>query len=224
MTDHRIDLGAHVSGTDSALGAVADVVLHPVRRRLTHVVVQPHEDHAEARLVPIDHISVAEDGSMASDLSQHEFESLPLVEETDYFRIEDWPHPSEGWTVGTSDVLAMPYYALGSTTEMGIDDRGMPVLMSYDLIPAGEVELRRQSEVLDRDAQPVGRLDGFVVNDDDQVSHVVIDRGHLWKHREFTVPVGAAAQVRNDHIKLDLTLEQIEELPSVRFHRHHGGS
>ena len=36
------------------LGELADVVIDPTTKRVTHLVVQPHHEHGQARLVPIE--------------------------------------------------------------------------------------------------------------------------------------------------------------------------
>ncbi len=39
----RLDLGSPVRCTDDAFGELADVVIDPETRRVTHLVVQPHQ-------------------------------------------------------------------------------------------------------------------------------------------------------------------------------------
>ena len=50
----RLDLGSPVRCTDEAFGELADVVIDPGTRRVTHLVVQPHQRDEQARLVPVD--------------------------------------------------------------------------------------------------------------------------------------------------------------------------
>ena len=38
--------------SDGAVGVLSDIVLEPLSRRVTHLVVRPHEPLAQARLVP----------------------------------------------------------------------------------------------------------------------------------------------------------------------------
>lgn len=95
-----------------------------------------------------------------------------------------------------------------------------PTLMGFDRIPIGEVEIRRLSSVVDGDGEPAGHVESFIVDGDDHITHLVIDRGHLWTHREITVPVGSARRMRNDEVQLDLTAEELSALPAARYHRH----
>ena len=49
----RLELGSPVHCTDGPFGEVADVVVDPTKRRLTQLVVQPHNiDQGSSRLVP----------------------------------------------------------------------------------------------------------------------------------------------------------------------------
>jgi sporulation protein YlmC with PRC-barrel domain len=50
----RLELGGSVRCEDDLLGELADVVIDPTTKRVTHLVVQSHNDIAPARLVPIE--------------------------------------------------------------------------------------------------------------------------------------------------------------------------
>jgi hypothetical protein len=73
--------------------------------------------------------------------------------------------------------------------------------------------------VIAADDHFLGKVDGFVV-DDTHITHFVLERGHLWGKREITIPIGAVAKVENDAVSLSLSKDQVEDLPSVRVHRH----
>ena len=51
--------GARVAGTDGALGRLTTVVVDPVRRRLTHIVVEGDGVGPNAVMVPVQHIAAA---------------------------------------------------------------------------------------------------------------------------------------------------------------------
>src|SRR6185503_11915135 len=54
VTVVRLDLGSPVRCTDDAFGELADVVIDPTTRRVTHLVVQPHRQSEATRLVPVE--------------------------------------------------------------------------------------------------------------------------------------------------------------------------
>jgi sporulation protein YlmC with PRC-barrel domain len=91
--------------------------------------------------------------------------------------------------------------------------------MTYDRVPKGEVEVRRASPVFSADGHHLGHVEGFVVDGEDQITHVVLERGHLWGKRDVTIPIGSVAKVENDQVILDLSKDEVGRLPAVRVHR-----
>jgi hypothetical protein len=46
------------------------------------------------------------------------------------------------------------------------------------------------------------------------MSHVLLQEGHLWGHKEVAIPVTAVTGVE-DGIRLNITKQQVENLPPV---------
>jgi hypothetical protein len=65
-------------------------------------------------------------------------------------------------------------------------------------------------------------VDGFVIDDDDLITHFVLERGHLWGRREVTIPIGAVARVESDVVYVALSKDEVGDLPAVRVHRRGG--
>ena len=98
----------------------------------------------------------------------------------------------------------MPYY------EPGLDavSYGADAGIVYDRIPKGEVEVRRASAVTSADGHHLGHVDGFVV-DGEQITHLVLERGHLWGRREITIPIGAVEKVETEAVILGLSKDEV---------------
>jgi len=225
----RLELGRPVNCTDGPFGKLADVVIDPTKRRVMYLVVEPHDDHGKARLVPIELVS-AEEGETAAiavRCSVEEADQLQLVEETAYIRLGESPELEPGWDIGVESVLAELYYVYGYAGGPGYET-GPPleydphVTVTYDRIPKGDVEVRRASQVTSADGHQLGKVDGFLVDDDDAITHFVLERGHLWGRREVTIPINAVDSVFTDAVTLTLTKDEVGELPSVRVHRWTG--
>ncbi|HEY7075220.1 MAG TPA: PRC-barrel domain-containing protein [Solirubrobacteraceae bacterium] len=212
----RLELRQPVRCTDDVLGELADVVIDPVTRRITHLVVEPSH-HGVARLVPVELAAREEDGpEIALRCSTADVERLAAVRETAFLRLGETPVEDPEWDVGIEDVLALPYYPLD-----GPADPLESAAVVYDRIPKGEVEIQRASAVLSSDGHDVGKVDGFVIDGETQaITHVVLERGHLWGRRDVTIPVGAVASVEIDVVRLTLSKEEVGELPAVRVRRH----
>lgn len=217
----RLELGSPVKCTDGPFGELADIVIDPTKRRVTHLVVQPHHEHSLARLVPVELASV-EDGSppaISLVCSVEEVRRLEPVQEFAYLRLGERPEDDPDWDIGVETVLAQPYYGYGY--EPGPVNYDPHMSMTYDRIPKGEVEIRRASEVTSADGERLGKVDGFLVDHEDAITHFVLERGHLWGKREVTIPIGAVARVYTDAVTLTLSKDEVGELPSVPVHRWH---
>ena len=70
------------------------------------------------------------------------------------------------------------------------------------------------------DEHHLGKVDGFLVDGEADITHVILERGHLWGRRDVTIPIGAVAKVETDAVTLSLSKDQVGELASVRVHRH----
>ena len=220
----RLELGSPVHCTDGPFGEVADVVVDPTKRRLTHLVVQPQNiDQGSSRLVPIGLVSPQEGPPPAVSLrcTVEEACRLEPVNEFAYLRLGEAPKEDPGWDIGIESVLAQPYYGYGPGYgyEAGPIEPDPHVSTTYDRIPKGEVEIRRASEVTSADGQHLGHVDGFLVDSEDAITHFVLERGHLWGKREVTIPMGAVSRVDTDAVTLTLTKDEVGELPSVPVHR-----
>jgi sporulation protein YlmC with PRC-barrel domain len=210
-------MGQPVVCADAAYGELADVVIDPIAKRVTHLVVQPYHDHLHAGLVPVELVGDDADRAIVLRCTVGELGDLPRVQQLDYLRLDTAPVDDPDWDVGIENVLAMPYFApVGFEGGVPLD---APIEVSYDRVPKGEVEIQRKSSVFSADGRHLGSVDGFVVSPDGLISHVVLERGHLFGKREATVPIGAVSRVRNDVVTLSLGKDEVERLPAVRLHR-----
>ena len=212
----RLVLGSPVRCVDSPFGELADVVIDPISRRVTHLVVQPEHRHEAARLVSIERAQSTADG-IKLDLSAEELERLEPLQEGAFLRLGEFPVADPDWEVGIPQVLALPLYP-GTDGLAATIDPDARVSWSYDRIPKGEIELCRSSAVTSADGHHLGHVDGFVVEDDVIVA-VVLERGHLWGRREVVIPYGAVERAENDSIVLNLTKDAVGALEGRSVHR-----
>ncbi len=216
----RLDLGSPVRCTDDDFGELADVVIDPETRRVTHLVVQPHQRSEEPRLVPIDRVRAGEGSTLALICTVAETGELELVRESAYLRLGEVPVADPDWDVGIEDPLVIPPYTGTDTFGAGSIYVDPHVMVSYDRIPMGDVEIRRASGVMSSDGHHLGHVEGFVLDGEQQIAHLVLERGHLWGRREVVIPADAVARVENDAVVLTLSKDAVADLPSARVHRH----
>ena len=214
----RLELDKPVLCEEQEVGMLADLVVDPVAKRVTHLVVKQKHGRGESHLVPIELVEPTEQvGGIALTCSRAELEALPPVEEFAYLRLGEVATKDPDWDVGVSDVLALPYY--DSTGLAGPVDAVGDMGVVYDRVPKGEVEVRRSSRVMSADGHYLGDVDGFLLDEDDHITHFVLERGHLWGRREVTVPIGAVDSVESDVVTLELSKDEVGDLPSHKVHR-----
>ncbi len=224
--------GMPVLANDGPCGEVADLVVDPIAWRVTHLVVEPAHRHDRSRLVPITDVNWT-DQTVELALSIADVANCPPVEETDFVPLETWPSEQASWDNSMSRILSWPHfpyhgdlgdrgftgYTYGYGT--GSDWGGSPqVTTKYDRLPDETVEVRRSCEVMSRDDHLVGHVDGFAVDESGKITHLILEHGHLWAHRDISIPLDAIDSVADDSVQLKVSRSVVGDYPSVPFSRH----
>jgi sporulation protein YlmC with PRC-barrel domain len=197
-----VPIGADASCTDGSCGTVSRVVVDPVARAVTHLVVEPHHRNTTARLVPIGVVDVTP-GGIRIGCTTAEFEALDPVEEKQ-FVAGTTTYPA----YGPEQAIFWPYYAKGGAEGA----RGEYV--TIDAIPLDEVEVRRDEHVHATDGT-IGRVKGLVIEPGSRhVTHLLLQEGHPWGRKEVAIPISAVTGV-TEGIQLSLTKQQVQDLPPV---------
>jgi hypothetical protein len=198
-------IGATVSCSDGPGGKLARIIVDPVAREVTEIVVAPSHGRAFGHLVPVGRVADAGE-TVHLDMTTAE---LGATEDADEVHFE--PVVDQRWEYGSGYVLAWPYYELGP----GPGGRtSRPVV--YDHIPLGEVEVRRGDPVRASDGD-IGAVQGLVIDPASRhVTHVLLREGHLWGRKQVAIPITAVARA-DDGIEVSLTRGAIEQLPAVEL-------
>lgn len=168
------------------------------------------------RLVPVELVDPGDRPRRAVTLrvSAGEVRILPPVQEVAYLQLGDFPLDDPDWDVGIHEVYALPYYPTYDLQPRPLD---FPVM--YDRIPKGEVEIRRASWVYSAEGHHLGHVDGFLVDRDEHITHLVLEHGHLWGRRDVAIPIGAVAKAETDDVTLSMTKDEVGSLPEVAVRR-----
>ena len=214
-------IGAEVSASDGSVGKVNRVVVDPVAKKLTHLVVETGLGQGPSRLVPLDLVQGDGGGEVRLSCTKAEFENLEPAEETKFVR-----RTTSFGSFGAGDVLSWPYYGaagigdldgIGGAGGMGTED-GSPVprKVTYDTVPVGEVSVRRGQPVLATDGA-IGHVQGLVVHPDSgHVTHVLLQEGHLWGKKEVAIPISAVDSTV-DGTQLKIAKKDVQDLPPVNI-------
>ena len=106
-------IGADVSCSDGACGKVTCVVVDPVARTVTHLVVEPKHRLDPGRLVPLG-LADATAGEIRLRCTLADFEKLDPAEETQFL-----PGTPGYPGYDPEQVLWMPYYGMGMGMGLG---------------------------------------------------------------------------------------------------------
>lgn len=207
----ELRLGQPVKSTDGPFGEVGGVVVDPQLDTVTHLVVEPHGRHLQARLVPTWLVTVEGD-EVRVNLDDSHLRHLQRVSYSDFLPLDDEASIGTGWDIGTVEAVSLPYW---TESELGFEiglDRFESIEWSYDRIPKGECEIRRWSEVVSSDGRRLGTVEGFVA-DGDHLTAVVVRSGRPGRRHNVAVPIGAVTAVASDEIHLDHDQEQFAALP-----------
>lgn len=211
-------IGAEVWCHDGHCGDLKRVVVDPVARAITHLVVGPSHPRGLDHLVPVELASLT-GGTIRLECTRDELSTLEEAEETHFLN-----GAAGRWGYGQDEMLSLPYFGLatGGVGGMGMDRMGAPYppdAVTVDRVPLGEIEVRRGDRVRAEDGQ-VGRVQGLVVDPTDHhVTHVLLEAGHLWGKKDVAIPIGAVTGVE-DGIVVRLTKDQIRDLPAIGIDRH----
>jgi sporulation protein YlmC with PRC-barrel domain len=201
----QFTIGAGANCTNGPCGEVSRVVVDPVARTVTHLVVEPGHRHGLGRLVPVGLVDVVA-GEVRLRCTLAEFNQLELGKETQFLP------EAGGWEAyGPGQVLAWPYYNLGAT---GPGGESISPDAAYDAVPLGDVAARRGEHVRATDGL-IGRVQGLVIDPGrHQVTHVLLQEGHLWGRANVAIPISAVAGF-DGGIRLRIAKQDVQALPPV---------
>lgn len=204
-------IGAGAHGTDGVCGILVRVVVEPISCRVTHLVVEPEGRIGLGRLVPV---GLVELGSATPDrltlrCTREQFEVFEPAEETRFF---PGSNPALGYE--PAEVLSLPHFALSTPIDPGLLGNIIEPIV-HDRVPLGEVEIRRGDQLHATDGA-IGRVEGLVIDPvDTAVTHVILEDGHLWNRKNLAIPISAVGAVDAEGIWLNLTQDQVRDLPAV---------
>ncbi|HLW95053.1 MAG TPA: hypothetical protein VKS25_06735 [Solirubrobacteraceae bacterium] len=205
-------IGSEVLCADGPCGKLVRVVVDPVARSLTHLVVEPPHDPTGARLVPVSLVSPDAHPTTLS-VTRAEFDALEAAEETKFID----PRDASVYGYGSGQVLSLPYFGLGFGPRMDLGS-AVPAAGAFvfqDRVPLGEVSVRRGEEVKATDGG-IGRVRGLVIDADHHVTHFLLEEGHLWGKKVVAIPIGAVSDVA-DGVRITLSKEEVDALPAVQL-------
>ena len=201
-----IPMNADVQCTDGRGGQATSVVLNPVTRRVTHLVVKEDSFPRHKRLVPVEMVAETNPDHIYLKCTQQELHGLDLFVETEFL-----PGPVPYETYEPDEYRLWPYV---------LPERG-PVPVQHERLPPGELAVHRGSQVWATDGA-VGRVDEFLVDrESEHITHLVLREGHLWGQKDVLIPVSGIERIDEDTVHLSLNKEEVANLPTMSVRHWH---
>jgi len=181
-------IGTQASCSDGPCGEVRRIIFDPAARTVTHLVIESKHQQEPGRLVPLDLIDTTT-GGLRLRCTLAEFGKLEPAEERDFV---------QGVGAGIS-----------SDPRIGIPQPTKVVVQ--ELVPVGETQVGPGDHVHALDGE-IGEVQGFLVDPDHHVTHILLKEGHFWGRKEVAIPVSAVTGAE-EGIRLNLTKKQVGDLP-----------
>lgn len=204
-----IPVNAEIECTDGIGGHSTAVILHPISRRVTHIVVSEKKYPHTERLVPVELVIDSTPQLIRLRCTEKELLAMEPFIETEFVTGTE-PH----------SVYSMEEYRLWPFV---LPDPEMGMVIEHEKLPPGELAVRRGARVEATDGH-IGRVDEFLLDPTDmRVTHLVLREGHLWGQKEVAIPVSQIDRIKEDVVYLKLDKRDVAELPAVPVRRWYEG-
>jgi sporulation protein YlmC with PRC-barrel domain len=207
-------LGADVRCTDGVCGTLKSLVIKPGEDAVTHLVVEPPRQHGAGKLVPFRLAAGTPGSEVRLRCTMTEFGGLDAAEAREFV-----PGTAQWEIYADEPIASWPYYAPpgvmgapGLPPDPVVGEQAFTVDTVPDQLP-DEDELSSDDHVHATDGH-VGHVQGIVVDPGTgRVTFVLVRVRHLLERRTVPVPRSAVAEVDADGFHLNLTTEQVRNLP-----------
>ncbi|MCB9419882.1 MAG: hypothetical protein H6667_08765 [Ardenticatenaceae bacterium] len=209
-----IPLDVEVFCSDGSCGRSTAVIVNPVSREITHVVVATQEMLHSEYLVPVELIEGGETDSILLSCRRNTLATMEPFHKVKFVRLSDLEEgdrpPAKIPEAHLSYAWLWPYITA---------EGGYGAYVNVEQIPHNELAVYRGAHVEAVDGR-IGQIDEFIINpQNDHITHLVLREGHLWGQKDIMVPVSAIERVEPDVVYLKLNKDAIENLPTMPIKR-----
>jgi sporulation protein YlmC with PRC-barrel domain len=202
---------AKVECADGPGGQANTLIVNPTTHKLTHYVVEDKTSHPSVlRLVPVEQVAETTRDTVRLGCTRAELADMEPFLETHYVVRHEEPlptYPVDGQIhMVPRATVAEDYYEEEE----------------IERIPPGELAVRKGTQVVATDGV-VGHVAELVVDlESGYITHMVLEKGHLFGKKEITVPVSAIDYAYADTVHLKLDKKAVSELPATPVRWHFG--
>lgn len=204
MTNLPID--THVTCTDGACGRSTNVIVNPVNRKVTHLVIEDKRlPDSATRIVPIANVAAVAEQQITLNCARADVAKMPP------FIVTNFIQESASGSAYASGAAYTSQYVIDDTAYDTIEERNVPV---------GELALFSGMHVKASDGRKIGKLDELVLDSDSgEITNLLMRKGHLWGAREIAIPVAEIEFSDGDTVYLTIDTTAVQALPAVKVKR-----
>ncbi len=208
--------GTHVFTSDGEnAGSIDRVILDPQTQAVKGIVIRQGRFFTEDKVIPLSLIETADERRVTLRKAKHDIQKLARFEEKYYVPVNggdsvedhrtplyDYPPVGEAW------------WGFGSYLEPVPLEVAPPYAPRIKFnIPEGTVAIREGARVIGTNGEHVGNVeDIFTDSQTDQVTHLVISHGLLFKQHKL-IPTNWIKLESEDEVFLTVSGATIEHLP-----------
>jgi sporulation protein YlmC with PRC-barrel domain len=200
-----IPMNAEVHCSDGRCGHSTYIIVNPISRKVTHLVVKEKQAPHTERLVPIKLVTETTRDQVRLGCTQDKLARMEPFAETEYIRerIPDYERYEATY-------LVWPYQ---------VPDVTQTLAVRHKRVPHGELAVQRGARVRASDGR-IGRVDEFLVDPEDgHITHLVLREGHLWGQKDVTIPVSEIERIEENTVYLKLNKRDVGKLPAIPIRR-----
>jgi hypothetical protein len=213
MNEMYLNSGAHVRFLDGARGVLEKVVIDPLSRRVTDLVVHHGLLQSFAHVIPVSTVERASLNEIYMALRVEDLANYPQYREVEFEeRLDDWDselaHPRQKRLV---------WYPVAGIYE--IESKVVPVVRRRVSkgIPANEGVIARGAMVRNIDGV-VGKVDHLWLDRESwEITHIVVHRGIVPHY--YLVPFSWITSITPSEILILGTQDQLMEVSAAQLHR-----
>ena len=210
----EIPLDAMVVCVDGECGKSSHIIIERNSQKVTHFVVKTSNIlESQKRLVSTDCVVRTTSKSVALNCTKKELAAMPPFTEMRF--LNPITHEYEALENFSDEAIASrSSYLMWSDPSMpadiGTDIFSIPI--EKELIPAGEMAVHRGASVEATDGH-IGKVEEFLVDPQDRhITHLILEKGHLWHKKELTLPMSAIAKMDEEYIYLNIDRATVKSL------------
>lgn len=203
-----INQGADVFTADSdRVGSVDRIVIDPLTKDATHIVVRRGVLFREDKVIPIDMVSSTDETRIVLHRGVSD-EEIPPFEERHFVPVRDDEYEPEQGRASIPPLMYFGPYALPTPVL-----RWVMETMRDREIPERAVAVETGASVVTSDGLMAGSLDRVLTTDDGIATHLVIDVGSAMVTEHKGVPVGWIESIDDDGVRLGVPSSMIDAIP-----------